>query len=131
MDWDYWLGRKYAALDQNAAADTTRAQAGLDLGQRRREPRCGQGRPAAGPDHCGHRRGESAREPHQRQREARSRPRQGVRGGELRQRQGQLAQAGLFGAQTTAESISSNDSLGRIGMTTNPIIQSFWRSASA
>ena len=29
MDWNYWLGRKYDLLGQNAAADTTRAQAGL------------------------------------------------------------------------------------------------------
>lgn len=29
MDWNYWLGRKYALLGQNADADTTRANAGL------------------------------------------------------------------------------------------------------
>jgi hypothetical protein len=29
MDWNYWLGRKYELLQQNAAADTTRANAGL------------------------------------------------------------------------------------------------------
>jgi hypothetical protein len=27
MDWNYWLGRKYANMDQQAAADTTRANA--------------------------------------------------------------------------------------------------------
>lgn len=29
MDWNYWLGRKYAAIDQNAAADTARSQAAV------------------------------------------------------------------------------------------------------
>lgn len=29
MDWEYWLGRKYDLLGQNAAADTTRANAGM------------------------------------------------------------------------------------------------------
>lgn len=29
VDWNYWLGRKYDLLAQNAAADTTRAKAGL------------------------------------------------------------------------------------------------------
>lgn len=28
MDWDYWLGRKYDIMQQNANADTTRANAG-------------------------------------------------------------------------------------------------------
>jgi hypothetical protein len=29
MDWNYWLGRKYAVMQQSADADTTRANAGL------------------------------------------------------------------------------------------------------
>lgn len=29
MDWNYWLGRKYAVQDQQAQADTLRANAGM------------------------------------------------------------------------------------------------------
>lgn len=29
MDWNYWLGRKYGIMQQNANADTTRANAGM------------------------------------------------------------------------------------------------------
>lgn len=122
VDWDYWLGRKYAGLDQQAAADTTRANAGLisanagahldtvkagllpsqtaaDIAESNARARLTNVNATLAPDLA-------------KASEASS------YGGA----KANVAQASLYGAQTNAESQASQ-SLSALGLSANPIIQ--------
>lgn len=121
MDWNYWLGRKYDLLGQNTAADTARAQAGLisaNSGAALDTVRAGllPGQTAADI-------AESKARANLTAVNATLAPglAKASEAASYGSAKANVAQAGLYGAQTTAEEQSS-DTLGKLGLTSNPII---------
>jgi hypothetical protein len=122
MDWDYWLGRKYDLLGQNAAADTTRAQAGLisaNAGANLDTVRAGLLPGQTEADIA-----ESKARANLTNVNASLAPglAKASEASSYGGAKANIAQAGLYGAQTTGEN-QANDSLGKLGLTSNPIIQ--------
>lgn len=121
MDWNYWLGRKYTDLDMNAAADTTRAQAGLisaNAGANLDTVKAGllPGQTAADI-------AEAQARANLTNVNANLAP--GLAKASEAQSYGSAAannaQGTLYGAQATGET-QTNESLNKLGLTTNPII---------
>lgn len=122
MDWNYWLGRKYAILGQQADADTTRANAGLisanaDANLTNVKAGLLPGQTAADI-------AESEARANLTNVNAKLAPglAKASEAASYGSAKANTAQAGLYGAQTAGEN-QANTTLNSLGLQTNPIIQ--------